>query len=86
MRALNISDESFITIENLIWSAHFVDVSILLIVTVVDSFDDTFNFRGLDQVKQIVFNSGSESISSLVILLEDNLGKEYFIINGLDVV
>ena len=86
MRTLNISDESFITIENLIRSAHFVDVSILLIVTVVDSFDDTFNFRGLDQVKQIVFNSGSESISSLVILLEDNLSKENFIINRLDVV
>ena len=81
MGALNISDQSLVAVENLIWSAHFVNVSILLIVTVVDPLDDTLDLRSLDEIEQIMLNGGPQCISALVILLEHNLSKESFIID-----
>lgn len=81
MTALNVSNHSLITVENLVGGIHFINVTVLLVVTVVDSLDNTFDLGRLDQVKQIIFNSNSESVSSLVVLFEHDLSKEKFIIN-----
>ena len=59
----------FVSKHNLVWSAHFEEIASLSKVTVVDPLYNGLNFRSLNDLEKLKFNSYSEHVSAWIVLL-----------------
>ena len=85
IRSLNVYLTSRLAAENLVWRAHFEKASTGVVVTVIDSFDNSFYFWCLNEVKDLKLYCNFERISAGEILLEDDGGQVMLIIDWFNV-
>ena len=73
------------TADDLIGSTHLKEASTCVVVTVIDSFDDSFYLWSLNEIKNLKFDCDLEGVSSRKILLENDGGQIVLVIDCLHI-
>lgn len=72
-------------VADLVRSTHFEEATTGIIITVVDSLDNSLDLWSLDQIEYLKFNGNLKGVSARVVFLKHDGSEEVLIINGLNI-
>lgn len=83
--SLDIYLTGWLATHDLVGCAHFEEATTCVVVTIIDPLDDCFDFWGLDEVKDLKFDSDLEWISAREILLKNDGRQVVLIVDWLNI-